>query len=234
MEEGDAYTLGTSVPQGFDFLVLNVLGPGKLNFNFGQYSATWDDAIDSEGKKVSSPINGAFVPFVFDLASEDCASLKLTATGDIVIAQIFFTNLQNEAPASEYPYIDTEKAVMFDHFTRTQVKLDDNYDAAAANPEMAKDNLHYSISYHNSALTSVDNGWLHLGPTESSDYIQVTEKTKYNYSTQSYVVFVMKLGEGADLNNFRFQLNLGGVIYLNQCVAAPGINHFAKTIDLCF
>ena len=189
----------------------------------------WWDLKDPAGAAVANAVEGAFYPIVvnFENSGIDVTNVVAVSVGSIselAISQVFLSNLQDVAAAEEYPRIDTFGNQFFDTFDRNVTHIAGSYEEGNAEVDstIANAGLYYSIAYSHPELTSVDGEALVLAPCPDG-YIQVTEGSTVARNGAKYIVFVMKTeGEGT-LDDFRISSSTGGVKYLNQWVAGPGL-----------
>ena len=233
LADGASYKVEAAEAHGKDNIVLDIQGDTTgttiaVVKADGTLSAevAWKDLKNAENAPVVNAVEGAFFPLVINLANSglptDGKGVVVKSTTEIALRAIFASSLQEKEAALEYPLLDTENAVVFDNFNRTQGHVDKSYEEAAANTVVTDAGLYYSIAYHNDQLTTVDGDNLVFAIT-GDDYIQVTEGSSRAGVGYQYMVFNMKLGAGTDLNNFRINSNNSGVTYANQWYAGPGL-----------
>jgi len=186
----------------------------------------WSDLKDPAGIAVVGAVDGAFYPYVINLAQSGIMATNLvgweiSSNKPLYLNSVVATSLVVPQVTTEYPHLDSANAKVFDSFTRTQAKLDTTYDAASTNTTVTDSGLNFSICYSGVDNVSVDGDNLVLAP--NSDYTQVTEGSKTACGNDKYMVFVMKLGEGADLSNFRINSNNSGVVYAKDWKASEGL-----------
>ena len=194
------------------------------------------DLKDQNGNPIKNAVNGSFNPLVINFANSGidvtgAVAFEISSETEAYLTQIFLTNLAEKQAVTIYPRLDTANAAVFDHFTRTQAKLDDNYESASTNTVVTDSGLNFSIAYHNNNLVSVDGDALVFSATAADDYIQVTEGSKTARTNEQYLVFSMKLEDGATLDNFRIQSSASGVKYANEWLAAPGLKSVPESLD---
>lgn len=193
------------------------------------------DLKDQNGNPIKNAVNGSFNPLVINFANSGidvagAVAFEISSETEAYLTQIFLTNLAEKQAVTIYPRLDTANAAVFDHFTRTQAKLDDNYESASTNTVVTDSGLNFSIAYHNNNLVSVDGDALVFSATAADDYIQVTEGSKTARTNEQYLVFSMKLEDGATLDNFRIQSSASGVKYANEWFAAPGLKSVPESL----
>lgn len=197
----------------------------------------WWELKDPNGNLVPNAVEGAFHPIVINfeqsgLDPTNVINFSVGSISELAIAEVYLSNLQNEAAIEEYPRIDTINARFFDNFDRTVTHIAATYEEgnAGVDETVANAGLYYSIAYSHAELTSVDGEALVLAPCPEG-YIQVTEGSETGRNGAKYIVFVMKTeGEGG-LNDFRIQSSTGGVKYLNEWVAGPGLSSVPADAD---
>ena len=222
----------------FENLVVRVNGNStgaKIGFD-NSALFNWSNLKDPEGNSVVNAVNGAYGSFIinFEQSGIDPTGAKniiVSSDSDLFVSQIFLSNLEDEAAITSYPALDTENAVVFDSFSRTQAHIASTYEAGNEDAdEQIKDaDLYYSVSYNNADLTSVDGDCLVINGSE--DYVQVTEGSKHGNTGQEYMVLVMKLEDGATLDNFRIKDGVNDAIYANNWLAGPGLYTIPRVAD---
>ena len=205
-------------------LVINVLGDtSELKINNVAYSRLKDD----DDNALTGAVNGAFYSYVINLEKSSLAlnegKFVIESGKNVVISQLFLTNLQNEMPAENYPYIDTlgaSYATKFD-FTVAKGTAKDNYDDAVLDTRVTDSGLNYLITYHGGENVAVDGGDLVISGGDY-DYTQVVIGSNA-VANKKFVVFAMKTDEKP--SGFRFQLGGGAtsVTWLNDLVADAGL-----------
>ena len=215
----DKYTADLTATTGAN-LVLNIMGDTTGTTVGG---VTWANLKDANGNAVANAVNGAFHSLVINLEASGITSksVEIASTTEVVISKVFVTDLQDKAPVTEYPVIDTINIAMFDNFNRTQSGFDGDYDASSTNPIVTGAGLFYALSYHNGDKVSVANGHVTFDATTEVDYINFKEGRTV-YEGQKYLVLIVKLENGATLDNFRFDIG-SGVTYVNQMYSAFGL-----------
>jgi len=204
--------------EGKDNLVLQVLDDASgVTIN----GKAWNELKDNEGNALAMPVNGKFNSFIINLEQSGLTGdLELVNDGKLIIASAFSSNLETKAPVTEYPLIDTEYINMFDDFNRDQATFYDNYDAAI---EHAVDGFNYVIGYNNGSRLSINEGVLVFdGTGDEYNYIQLAEGRDV-YEGEPYLVLVLKATDGANFNDFRFNVG-NGVVYYNDMVSAYGLH----------
>lgn len=188
---------------------------------------TWQVLKDPNGNAVPEAVNGAFHPIVinFEQSGIDTTNVVAVSVGSISKVSInstYLTNMQTEAAIEEYPRIDTLTRYTFDGFNRNVTKIASTYEDgnSEVDPVIAEAGLYYSIAYNNADLTSVDGDALVLKPTDG--YIQVTEGSTVGRNGAKYMVFVMAVEDG-DLSGFRVGSSTGGVKWMHEWLAGPGL-----------
>lgn len=186
----------------------------------------WADLKDNNNMAVSNAVNGAYYSFVINFANSnidntELIGLEISSTTDMDIAQIFTSNLKEKEALTMYPHLDTANAVVFDSYTRIQNSIDTTYETASVNQVVLDAGLYYFIAYKGASDSFVDGDALVLNST-SEEYTQITEASNNARSNQKYMVFSMKLLDGATLDNFR--INGGNeVVFANNWYAGSGL-----------
>jgi hypothetical protein len=233
LKDGASYkTLANTNVATYEDVALGVMGDtsgATLTPVYADKEGTgvaWSALKDPSGTAVVNAVDGAFYPYVVNLSQSGITATnlvgwKISSSKELYLNSIVATSLAEPQLTTEYPHLDTAKAKVFDSFTRTQAKLDTTYDAASTNTVVTDSGLNFSICYSGVDNVSVDGDNLVLAP--NAGYTQVTEGSKTACGNNQYMVFVMKLGEGADLNNFRINSNNSGVVYAKDWRAAEGL-----------
>ena len=197
----------------------------------------WWELKDPNGNLIPNAVEGGFHPIVINfeqsgLDTTNVINFSIGSITELAISEVYLTNLQNEAAIEEYPRIDTVNARFFDNFDRTVTHIASTYEEgnSGVDETIANAGLFYSIAYSHAELTSVDGEALVLAPCPEG-YIQVTEGSETGRNGAKYIVFVMKTEGEGDLNNFRIQSSAGGVKYLNEWVAGPGLSSVPANPD---
>lgn len=190
---------------------------------------SWSDLKDDQNLSVVAPVNGAYGSYVIHLANSGITDsgivgFKITASDWTSVDAVFMTNMTEKAAATEFPKLDTENAVVFDDFNRTQNIIDTSYENAVLNTIVTEAGLNYAISYHNEGMIKVSDGAVTFDATSlaENDYIQFTEGSKASRGDHRYMVISTKLEEGATLDGFRIESG-GKTIWYNDMYAAQGL-----------
>jgi len=192
-------------------------------------SKSWVDLKDDQNISVKNPVNGAYGSYVVSLANSGITDtgivgFKITAADWTSVDTIFMTNMSEKTAATEFPKLDTENAVVFDDFNRTQNSIDTSYDSAVLNPIVTGAGLNYAISYHNEDKIKIADGAVTFDATSlaENDYIQFVEGSKSSRGDHRYMVISTKLEDGATLDGFRIEAG-GKTIWYNDLYAAQGL-----------
>ena len=222
--KGQSYTTKDIEVGEYKNLVVSINGDTTgFTLNGVNYSSLKDD----QGTALTGAVNGAFYNYVINFENSgltnNTAKFTFTAQEGVVISKVFLTNLQNEAPLTEYPQIDIDGAVYFDKFnnrTMAAGTLDGDYDKSAADPATAEAGFNFILSYHGSDKISIADGKLEIANTGESDYAQYKAGSKTSFAGKKYMVISAK----GDISLLRIALKDGGeIIYGNQWVAGPGL-----------
>lgn len=243
LSEGASYeTVANAEAATYSSLVLNVLGDTSGTSIVPVYSTgegeavAWASLKTADEAAVASAVNGAFFPIVIDLeqsgiATENLVGFKVVSTSDLLIGSIFVSNLDTREAVTVYPRIDTENAVYLDNFNRTQNAIDETYEASVANEVVTGAGLNYFIAYHNAQYAAVNATALAFTGGDY-DYVQISEETATAIPSEAqYLVFVMKLGEGASLDNLRIKVGSAPIIYANDWYAAFGLKSVPSDLE---
>ena len=220
LDKGQTYVTKDIEVGEYQNLVINVMGDTSgLTIN----DVTYANLKDAAGDALTGAVNGAFTSYVINFANSNLtpgAKLTFKSTTGVVISKIFLSNLQNEAPVTEYPYIDIPGATYFDKFSRTKSHIASSYEtgSAEADEAVANDGLYYSISYHGDEYTSIADGHLTIAGGDY-DYVQVTEGSQGSGAGKEYLVLAMK---GTTLGGLRITMN-SVTVWANDWVAGAGL-----------
>ncbi len=221
MVKGAEYTIDLTGTTGAN-LVLSVMGD-TTGASLGGVS--WANLKDANGNAVAGAVNGAYHPLVINLEKSGLTrgSLVLTSTTDLCLSLVFVSDLNDKAAVTTYPVINSSNVSMFDNFNRTQSGFDGDYEKSAADPIVTGAGLYYALSYNNGSMVSIADGVLTFDATElaAGDYINFKEG-KAAYDGEHYLVLVVKATDGANFNDFRFNVG-NGVTYINQMFSAYGL-----------
>ena len=203
-------------------LVLNVMGDSSTATVGG---VAWADLRDQNNEPIKPAVNGAYYALVINLSNSGITSKSVTIASEkeLCISKVFVSDLQERDPVTVYPELDVANASIFDNFNRTQSGFDGDYDASSTNPVVTGAGLFYALSYSNGDKVTVADGHATFDATSlaASDYINFKEAAPA-YSGQHYLVLSVKAIEGANYNDFRFNVG-NGVTYVNQMVSAFGL-----------
>ena len=222
------YTTGDVTLGDFENLVINISGDASgLKINNVAYSAL----KDNENTALTAAVNGGFYSYVINLANSSLAlsssKFAFESTTEVVISQIFLTNLQNELPASEYPHIDIANASYVSKFEFTIAKgtVKTNYDDAVLDTRVTDQGLNYMISYNNGSEIEIDGHDLVISGGDY-DYANLVIGSNANASAK-YLVLAIK----AEAKPSGLRLQLGSTaseIWLNDMVADAGLPSWSE------
>ena len=179
---------------------------------------------DSNDKAVTAAVNGAFYSYVINLEKSSLVpnggKFVLQSGKELVVSQIFLTNLQDEAPVTDYPKIDTFGASYITDFNFTMAKgtIKTDYDSAVADQRVIDAGLNYVISYHMESELEVNGSDLVI---KGGNYDYTNLVIGSNAAVKQYLVLAVKTGY--NLNDFRIKLGTSETIYANNWVAAAGL-----------
>ncbi len=204
-------------------LVMNVSGDTTgLKINNIAYASL----KDSENATLTGAVNGAFYSYVINLTNSELAlsegKFVIESTTEVVISQLFLTNLQTELPAEDYPYIDTLNASYVTDFEFTIAKgtVKTNYDDAVADTRVTDTGLNYMISYNNGSEIEVDGHDLVISGGEY-DYANLVIGSNANASSK-YLVMAIKAN--AKPSGLRIKLgNAASEVWVNDMLADAGL-----------
>ena len=184
----------------------------------------WTELKDSQGNNLPNAVDGAFFPLVINLANSGLTkgSFTLKSSKELVLSEVFASNLETKEIVTVYPEIDAENINMFDNFNRTQFGFDGDYEKSSTNPIVIEAGLNYALSYNNGDKVSIADGHLTFDATTAVNYINFKEG-KTIYQGEQFLVILAKAEDGANLNDFRFDVG-NGVTYANQMYSAFGLH----------
>lgn len=197
----------------YEYVAIGVKGTGTVTV------ATVDGETVGTAQALEG-IEGTYKNIVLPLPNPKAAEgIKITVTGgSIDVCIVFFTNLESETPAYEYPRIDTSDCLKFDDFYHAQTGINEDYDQMSKAEAALKSNLYYRISYKNGNLVTIADGVLTLDATTLADGDHINYKSESKVVDPSkpykYIVFKMKGEDGASLAKFRFGMQ-GDVVWGN-------------------
>ena len=208
-------------------LVINIMGDASgLKVNNVSYA----NLKDSEGTALTGAVNGAFYSYVINFEQSNItfgSDFKLTveSTTEVIMSEIFLTDLEEDAPVYSYPYIDIGGASYVTKFDFTVAKgtFKEDYDTAVEDTRVTASGLNYAISYNGKDnIESVD-GHLKLYPTAADDYSELVIGSNAD-ANKDYLVFAMKYDTVP--TNLRIKTNKNPEIYASNWVADAGLPSF--------
>ena len=201
-------------------LVLNVLGDASQVTINGK---AWSELKDNENKALAMPVNGAWHSLVINLANSGLEGDLTIVNSGLNVSQIFASDLETKPVVTEYPLI-SKYINIIDNFNRTQSGFDGDYDKASTNEQTLAAGLNYILSYNNGNMVNIKDGFVEFDATNlgENDYINFKEG-KNNYQGEPYLVLLLKAVDGANFNNFRFNVG-NGVVYYNNMFSAYGLH----------
>ena len=205
-------------------LVLNMNGDASgLQIN----GKTFAELRDDQNNPVTNTVNGAFYPYVINLANSGLelvdGKFTIASSEELVISQIFLTNLVDELPAENYPFIDIANASYATNFEFTMAKgtIKNNYNDACEDTRKPED-LNYVIAYPSQGYDDIEIDGHDL-VFHGGDYEYANTVIGSNAdAARKYVVFAMKTD--AKPSGFRFKLGkTANHVYLNDMLADAGL-----------
>lgn len=238
IKEGGSYAVTTDKSK--ENLVLNIQGDSattEVEFSDGTNTVkkAWADLKDSEGNAIPAVLKKTYAPIVISLADSGVTltptSYKVISTSEVTINKIYLTDLVTEKKEA-YPSIDVADYKSFDSFTRTQTGFNGDYDASHANQLIIDAGLDYALSYNSAtaSMVSIDGNdcVFDASTLPAEGYINFKEGSDAHARTnEKYMVFSMKMTDGATLDNFRFKGNGSDAYYANNWLASNG----TKSVD---
>lgn len=207
----------------------------SFSFKNGENVITkkWSELKNSKGEALAAALHETYTQQVINLeksgVTNNPTSITITSTSEVTINKIFTTDLVTRA-AEEYPVIDEASAKLFDDFNRVQSGFNGDYDAAIANEQTKAAGLNYMLSYNNGDKVTLDGSAAVFDATNlgDKDFIQLKLCSDLHArTTEDYLVFSMKLTDGATLDNFRFQGEAGPTSYANNWQAGYKVSSLA-------
>ena len=181
---------------------------------------------DPDDKAITAAVNGAFYSYVINLEKSTLVpnggKFVLQSGKELVVSQIFLTNLQDELPAEDYPLIDIAKASYATDFKFTVAKgtVKTNYEEAVVDTRVTDAGLNYMISYAGGENIAVDGNALQI-TGGNYEYCNLVIGSNAD-ANKKYVVFAMKTETKP--SGFRFKLgNTAEVVWLNDMLADAGL-----------
>lgn len=193
--------------------------------------APFAPSIDgAAAEPIKAAVNGAYIDYVvnFEASQIDISAsslLKISSEKPLEVAQIFLTNLQEKAVATEYPVIDIANRAIFDSFNRTQASFTDNWDAAST-ADYTPDEINVALSYANGNMVSVHDGSLHVTVPDGG-YTNVKEANSVAEGSYQYLVIVAK----GSIEGFRLGSAAANVIWSHDWLAAPGLKSVPTDLE---
>lgn len=187
----------------------------------------WTALKDDQNTALVDPVNGCYGAYVINIVNsginvEGLKGLKLVYETEVSLNTIFMTNMQEKEAATTFPILNTENAVVFDNFNRTQGQLDSSYDTAAVNPVVTEAGLNWAYTDAASVEDiTISDGAAKIKNTKQ-DFTKLDEGTKATVSNQRYMVVSTKVEDGATYDNFRITMS-DKTVYYNDWYAAQGI-----------
>ena len=218
---GKSYTTKEVTLGDYKNLVMTILGDTSgLKINNVAYASLKDSA----NAALTGAVNGAFMSYVINLENSNLAlangKFVIDSTTEVVISQLFLTNLQNEAPVTDYPKIDTFNASYVTDFNFTMAKgsVKTSYEEAVVDQRVIDAGLNYVISYHTESEIEVDGSDLVI---KGGNYDYANLVIGSNAVVKEYLVLAVKAG--CNLNDFRIKLGNSEIVYANNWLAAAGL-----------
>lgn len=237
INNGGTFTQSYEADQLLSNVVLDIKGDTtgtSVSFIEGENVTTksWADLKDSQGNAVVSALKNTYSPLVINLANSGFAgtptSIRISSTTEVDVDKIFFSDLIDRV-AEEYPVIDVRNRKVFDDFNRNQTGINGDYEASNTSEVVKNAGLDYVLSYNNGDKITIDGSKAVIDATSlaSDSYVNLKiGSDKHARTNEDYLVFSVKLEEGATMDNFRFVDN-GTAYYANDWKAAYGV----KSLD---
>lgn len=193
----------------------------------------WSELKNSKGEALAAALHETYTQQVINLeksgVTNNPTSITVTSASEVTINKIFTTDLVTRA-ADEYPVIDDKSAKLFDDFNRVQSGFNGDYDAATKDEKTKAAGLNYMLSYNNGDKVTLDGSAAVFDATSlaAKDFIQLKLCSDLHARTnENYLVFSMKLTNGATLDDFRFQGDTGPAVYANKWQAGFKVSSLA-------
>ena len=242
LNSGAGYTETITSEQAKKNLVLSIKGDTKgtsLVFSDGTESKTvaWKDLKNAEETPAALPdaLQNTYASYVINLANSGVTftptSVKVVSTTEVVVNQIFFSDLEDREN-EQYPTIDQNTIKVFDDFNRSQTGINSDYDASHSSEIVKGAGLDYVLSYNaaTAGYISIDGSQAVLAGSKlgKDEYMQLKIGSDAHARTnEDYLVFAVKLGEGATMDTFRFGDNNNNFFWANDWKAGFGV----KSLD---
>ncbi len=192
----------------------------------------WANLKNVDGAAVAHAVNGAFYPYAIDLEKsglleEGLDGFIFTSSTECSISSVFYSSLKEKEAATEYPRLDTENAVIFDNFNRTQATVDTTYEASIVNEKVLDAGLHYMVNYNGNDKLSVDGDALVFAPQDV--YTDLDFASSRKRTNQKYMVFAIKV-DGGDLSGFRIKDTKLTEFHCNSWYAGEGLKSIPEDL----
>lgn len=180
---------------------------------------------------VVNAVDGAYSNLAIDLAAFGgtgaVKNIELLNEGEkeVEIASVFMTSFELPELDKKYPAINTKNAVTFYNFNRNFASLNDNWVVSAQDERNIADGVNGMVAYGDASGISISDGSMKIAARETDANVVIG--TKHVLDGADYLVFSMKGEEGADLNNFRFNVSNQGAISFANALAMEGVKTYA-------
>ncbi len=233
IKNAGTFTQSFTADQKLSNVVLNIKGDTtgtSVSFIEGSNvtTKTWADLKNSEGNAVASALKNSYNPLVINLEKSGftgaVTAIRITSTTEVSVNQIFFSDLVSRI-AEEYPVIDVRNRKVFDDFNRNQTGINGDYEASNASEVVKNAGLDYVLSYNNGDKIAIDGSKAVIDATTlaADDYVNLKiGSDKHARTNEDFLVFSMKMEDGATMDNFRFVDN-GNPYYANDWKAGYGV-----------
>ncbi len=185
----------------------------------------WSELTDLVGTPVAA-LDGNFRNAVISLESLGAKKIKgVEISGNVLVAGVFFTNMDTIQPDKHFPVLDTESITYMSQFNFEYLTAGPDYDKAVT--DSAAFNCDYILSY-STKNNVIKDGHLVLD-AQGEAFTSIKIRSKVASEGRQYLVIKYKLENGATLNDFRFDVlktdgDTGvGIKYANQLLAGTGL-----------
>lgn len=234
LQATETYSVENTEATGFDNIVISAKGDFRgttvapIASGIKGTAVNWTAIKDADGNALPTTMH-EFRNLIINFAESgfvgDVTGIEIVAGAKMSVNKMFFSDLVDKEAVKQYPYLDTENVVIFDDFNRTQSGFNGDYEASSTNPLITENGLYFALSYNNGSMVTIGDGSLLFDATSlgATDYIQFKEGSSRANTGFQYMVFAVKVTDGATLNEFRVGNGSAPVIYANDWKSAFGL-----------
>ena len=184
---------------------------------------------DNDGNALTGAVNGAFYSYVINLEKSELTgakNFKFETSTEIVISEIFLSDLVNEAPASVYPLIDIANASYVSKFDTAFAKgtIKTNYDEgkSEADSRVMEAGLNHLIAWAGTERVAITGGDLILDTDANKNLINLVIGS--SAEVKDYLVLAVKVD--AVPEELRIKCGDNPVVNAKDWVADAGLASF--------